>query len=362
MKKISKFVNHIYKINILLFVIIICTWCVARCECKQSDAVARNYEAEATEGDTTSGQTLYEVIYGADSDDVINQTISNTDYDYVFDVDDVPDYEGSPYAVINNNCPAFLPDEITCDEFEYYSDFDELGRCGTAFANISIDSMPNEERGEIGQIKPSGWHTVKYNDLIDGNYLYNRCHLIGYQLAGENANEKNLITGTRYLNVEGMLPFENQVAEYVRETNNHVLYRVTPVFEGDNLLASGVLMEAYSVEDAGEGVHFNVYCYNVQPSIEINYATGDSRIEEGVAYNESDTEQTTEVLKADSIEVIEEQSTSDENYILNTNTHKFHFPTCSSVDEMKDKNKMPYYGSREDIIEMGYNPCKRCNP
>lgn len=189
------------------------------------------------------------------------------------------DYWDSPYTVINNNIPEFSEsDMVRTDSFESYSELDYLGRCGVAYANICKELMPTEERGEIGSIKPSGWHTVNYHEFVEGNYLYNRCHLIGYQLSGENANEKNLITGTRFLNVEGMLPFENEVADYVEETGNHVLYRVTPVFEGDNLVASGVQMEAYSVEDQGEGVMFNVYCYNVQPGITIDYVTGDSWI------------------------------------------------------------------------------------
>ena len=193
----------------------------------------------------------------------------------IIDISDVPEYSGTPYVVINGNIPEFSDFELTTDSFETYSELDFLGRCGVAYANVGIDLMPTKERGSIGQIKPSGWHTVKY-DVVDGIYLYNRCHLIGYQLSGENSNEKNLITGTRYLNVEGMLPFENMVADYVKETQNHVLYRVTPIFEGDNLLANGVLIEAESVEDHGEGICFNVYCYNVQPGIKIDYATGDS--------------------------------------------------------------------------------------
>lgn len=195
-----------------------------------------------------------------------------------FDLNDIPEYSGEAYVVINNNIPDFDESDYTTEAFETYSELDSLGRCGVAYANICKEIMPTEERGEIGQVKPTGWHTVRYDDLIDGNYLYNRCHLIGYQLAGENANEQNLITGTRYLNVTGMLPFENEVADYVEETNNHILYRVTPIFEGSNLIASGVQMEAYSVEDNGEGVQFNVYCYNVQPGINIDYATGESQL------------------------------------------------------------------------------------
>jgi DNA-entry nuclease len=216
--------------------------------------------------------------------------------------------------------------------------------------------MSKEERGSIGQIKPSGWRTVKY-DCVDGKYLYNRCHLIGYQLTAENANQQNLITGTRYLNVEGMLPFENMVADYIKETNNHVLYRVTPVFDGNNLVASGVLMESESVEDKGEGICFNVFCYNVQPGVTIDYATGDSALAESSTQDTIES-QTPETASADS--AIEESV--EQIYILNTNTHKFHDPACSSVDEIKDSNKETYTGSRENLIAQGYEPCSQCKP
>ena len=196
-----------------------------------------------------------------------------------YDMSSIPAYSGENYVVLNDNKPEFTEEDYTSNTFENYSELDSLGRCGVAYANISKETMPTEERGSIGMIKPSGWHTVKY-DIVNGKYLYNRCHLIGYQLSGENANEKNLITCTRQMNTEGMLDFENEVDEYVENTGNHVLYRVTPVFEGDNLLASGVQMEAYSVEDNGEGVSFNVYVYNVQDGIDIDYKTGDSKLKE----------------------------------------------------------------------------------
>ncbi len=191
------------------------------------------------------------------------------------DIGDIPEYSGEPYVVLQDNWPDFGGSDLTTEPFETYSELDSLGRCGVAYANICLEIMPTEERGDIGQVKPSGWQTAKY-DCVEGKYLYNRCHLIGYQLAGENANKLNLITGTRYMNVDGMLPFENMVDSYVEETENHVLYRVTPIFEGQNLVASGVQMEAFSVEDEGEGICFNVYVYNVQPGVSIDYATGDS--------------------------------------------------------------------------------------
>ena len=187
-------------------------------------------------------------------------------------------YNGEPYVELNDNVPNFTTREKNNTKaFENYHRLDALGRCGTAYANICKELMPTEKRGAIGMVKPSGWNTVKY-DVVDGKYLYNRCHLIGFQLAGENANKKNLITGTRYLNVDGMLPFEDEVADYVKDTDHHVLYRVTPVFKGDNLVAEGVEMEAYSVEDKGKGICFHVFVYNVQPGVTIDYATGESRL------------------------------------------------------------------------------------
>ncbi len=299
-----------------------------------------------------------------------------------FSVTDIEPYNGQPYIVVNNNIPYFSDNDLTSQSYEYYSDLDELGRCGTAHASIGLDIMPTEERGDIGSVKPSGWHTVKYNEYIDGNYLYNRCHLIGYQLSGENANEKNLITGTRYLNVQGMLPFENMVADYVKETENHVLYRVTPIFEGDNLVASGVLMEAESVEDNGDDILFCVYVYNVQPNIIIDYATGESWVDPAlqtptpeptlaptpvptpkptIAPTPEPTLEPTEAPNEEP-EIYEEVEPEGTDYILNTNTKKFHYPGCSSVKQMKDKNKREYNGSRDDVISMGYDPCKKCNP
>lgn len=202
----------------------------------------------------------------------------NFTYDNSFELENIPNFSSEPYVVINENEPEFSQDDFTTKSFEKYSELDFLGRCGIAFTNLSIDTIPSadEERESISSIEPSGWINKKY-DIVDGGYLYNRCHLIGYQLSAENANEKNLITGTRYMNTEGMLPFENKVAEYIKETRNHVLYRVTPIYEGDNLVANGVQIEAKSVEDNGKGICFNVYCYNVQPGIEINYKTGESK-------------------------------------------------------------------------------------
>lgn len=256
-------------------------------------------------------------------------------------------YDGKPYVVINDNDPDFTDADMTTTSFERYGELDGLGRCTTAFANIGKDLMPAEKRGPIGEVKPTGWQTAKY-DNVDGKYLYNRCHLIGYQLTGENANEKNLITGTRYLNVDGMLPFENMVADYIKETNNHVLYRVTPVFSGDNLVASGVQMEAESVEDNGDGILFNVYCFNAQPGIAIDYATGDSHQDDSIV---ADASKSTTAAEA-----------NVQTYVLNMNTKKFHKESCNSARSMDASNKKIYTGSRQEIIDMGYEACGVCKP
>lgn len=341
-------------------------------------------------------------------------------------LNNLPAYSEKAYVELNDNVPSFSKKDMTSKAFEKYSELDDLGRCGVVYANVCRETMPTEERGNIGMIKPSGWQTVKY-DNVDGKYLYNRCHLIGYQLTAENANEKNLITGTRYLNIDGMLPFENMVADYIDETDNHVLYRVTPIFKGDNLLASGVQMEAYSVEDKGKGVSFNVYCYNVQPGITIDYTNSDSKLSDGTIasitlnytkyalevgqsktlvavtspesavksvtwYSSNNkiatvskngkvtavkagtvtiTAKTSNGLKATCKVTVKEKSdttviNSSANgnitYVLNTNTKKFHLPSCSSVKDIKDKNKQEVTCSRDEVIDMGYVPCKRCNP
>lgn len=253
-----------------------------------------------------------------------------------FSLDAVPAYSGEPYVVVNHNIPYFTEADYTTASYETYSALDYLGRCGVCMASIGRDLMPTEPRGSIGSVKPTGWQTVKY-DNVDGKYLYNRCHLIGYQLTGENANERNLITGTRYLNVQGMLPFENMVADYVKETGNHVLYRATPIFDGNDLLARGVLLEGWSVEDGGDGICFNVFCYNVQPGITIDYSTGASA--------------QPSAAQADEV-----------TYVLNTNSKKFHRPDCPSVSKIAEKNKQTTSASRTTLIAQGYTPCQQCEP
>ena len=281
------------------------------------------------------------LLFGGCSPDSSSESPSQTsDREASYNLESIPEYTGDPYVVINENVPFFTESNFTEEAFETYSDLDELGRCGAAFANVGKETMPTEERGQIGMIKPSGWQTVKY-DCVDGKYLYNRCHLIGYQLSAENANEKNLITGTRYLNVSGMLPFENKVADYIKNTGNHVLYRITPIYQGKNLVASGVLMEAQSVED--DTIRFCVYCYNVQPGIQIDYATGKSSLAAG----------SEEASKAPDQEA---------TYILNENSKKIHTPDCPSVQDTKPKNRKEYHGSLQELLDDGYTGCKNCNP
>ena len=250
-------------------------------------------------------------------------------------IDEVPVYSGDPYVVINDNEPSFSSEELESDSFESYGELDDLGRCTIAFANLSSELMPQGERGSIGQVKPSGWQTVRY-DSVDGQYLYNRCHLIGWQLSGENANERNLITGTRYMNTEGMLPFENMVADHIKETDGHVLYRVTPIFVEDELVARGVQMEAYSIEDAGASICFNVFVYNVQPGIEIDYSDGSSRLSET-----ADEPQEDGVIRG------------------NSRSKIYHCPGQAAYEDMADSRYLVLFDSEEEAIAAGYRKAQR---
>ena len=269
------------------------------------------------------------VLFGCDYLPVYSESVLN-----------VKQYESEAFISVNDNQPEFTDDDHTTSSYEYYSDLDRYGRCGYAMACIGKDLMPTEERKSISHIKPSGWVNNPY-DFVDGEFLYNRCHLIGFQLTGENDNEKNLITGTRYMNTEGMLPFENMVADYIKEIGNHVLYRVTPVFDGTNLVARGVQMEGWSVEDSGAGICFNVYCYNIQPGVEIDYSTGDNW------------------LSAEH-PVHEEQAS--EQYILNTSSKKFHSSSCGQAKSINKDNKEIFTGNRQTLIDDGYSPAGCCDP
>lgn len=296
---------------------------------KVTSGKSYRYTVRATYGKTYSGYNSKGIL--------IKHTPS-----YKVNLSKIPDFTGKPYVVINKNVPGLKHSDRTSTYFEKYSKLDSYGRCGVAFACLGTETMPTEERGSIGSVKPSGWQTVKY-DCVDGKYLYNRCHLIGFQLSAENANEKNLITGTRYLNVDGMLPFENMVADYIKETGNHVLYRVTPIFSGTELVARGVQIEAFSVEDNGDGISFNVYCYNNQPGITINYKNGNSSLS---ASSDTDTDTPSE----------------DFDYVLNTKSKKFHYPDCRSAESISSENRSEFSGTRAELINMGYSPCGNCDP
>ncbi len=311
------------------------------------------YLAGCTDG-MPAGQTDLSQTPGTVTSDTMDQTqpdVTKADAAVILTPDGtaIPEWNRTDaYVELNNNMPWFdEADKARTDPFENYSDLDNLSRCGEAYANICLDLMPTEKRGEIGSVKPSGWHTVRYNGVVSGNYLYNRCHLIGYQLAGENANEKNLITGTRYLNIEGMLPFENLVNDYVDETGNHVLYRVTPVYAGDELVARGVIMEGYSVEDGGDGIEFNVFAYNVQPGIEINYADGTSRLSGSTGQPATD---------------LPDGQDAVDSYVLNTKSGKFHEPGCTYAESMNESNREIMYESCDGMISDGYVPCGSCRP
>ena len=271
---------------------------------------------------------------------------------------DIPKYKvvKAPYVRINGNKPTFTKKEIKKKSYQKYSKLDSLGRCGVAIASIGKDIMPKTKRTSISSVYPSGWHTYMYSNVA-GRYLYNRCHLIGHQLTGQNANAKNLITGTRYMNVDGMLPFEDEVANCVKYLNKHVMYRVRPIYKGKNLVASGVQMEAYSVEDKGKSCSFNVYCYNVQPGIKINYKTGTSKGKGKISTGSGSN-------KTYKKKYYNKKATKGKSgtYILSKNTKKFHYPSCYYVKRIKSYNQIKYKGSRKTLIDQGYSPCKGCNP
>lgn len=306
-------------------------------------------------------------------------------------VNNIPEYSGEDFVALNNNVPNFDEKDKTTTSFETYSPLDSLGRCGEAYANIGRDLMPTQKRGDISSVKPSGWLNKKYDtSLVDGGYIYNRCHLIGHQLAGEDANERNLITGTRYFNVDGMLPFENMIADYVKETNNHVLYRVTPIYDGDDLVAKGIQMEAYSVEDDGEGVMFNVFVYNVQPGIEIDYATGESWLsgEERPANNKSNSNKNYNKSNSNKVNNNQNSNNYSQNNKNNSNKNNnknnrnntqnnnssqqssgvirgnskskiYHCPGQANYDDMKDSDNLVIFNSEQEAINAGYRKAKR---
>ena len=275
-------------------------------------------------------------------------------------IDNIPAYSGDDYIILNNNIPNFSESDLTTTSFEEYAPLDDLGRCGVAYSNIGTDIMPTEKRESISSVKPSGWHSVKY-DIVEGKYLYNRSHLIGYQLTAENANDRNLITGTRYFNATLMLPYENMVADYIKETNNHVLYRVTPVFEGNNLVATGVQMEAKSVEDNGEGIEFNVFVYNVQPGITIDYATGDSALSGEEITNTSSSSNSNNTSNNSSNTTSSNNTTSTEEIIIRGNSKSkiYHCPGQRDYENMADSDYLVNFNSEEEAISAGYRKASR---
>ena len=387
MEKKSGILNWKTKIRALAMMVCLALTMQFASGCGTTESAQSTQETtDDTEVVTNIGEQTQEQTDTEEQEKSLSSTETATTIAETFDFAAVPAYDGKAYVAVNDNIPFFTEEELSSASYETYGELDSLGRCTVCVASVGQNLMPAEERGNIGAVKPTGWHTVKY-DFVDGKYLYNRCHLIGYQLTGENANEKNLITGTRYLNIEGMLPFENMVADYVKETDQHVMYRVTPVFEGDNLLAAGVLMEGKSVEDNGEGVLFCVFAYNVQPGVSIDYATGESAAD-GTIVNDTSVQEETQ-QPADNVQQEETQQPADNNvqqketqqpadtnvtqqetsqsaetqtYVLNTNTHKFHKPGCYSVEKIKPENYAEFTGTREEAIAYGYDPCKNCNP
>ena len=262
----------------------------------------------------------------------------------------IPLYDGTDYVVLQNNQPDFYVWQISATPYVLFSRLDALGRTGAAMACLGPETLPTQARGSMGNTYPSGWQTTQYDDLGEDRYLYNRSHVIAFMLCGDNATPENLFTGTRYLNTGSMVIFESQVADYISRTKNHVIYRCTPIYAGEDLVATGVQMEAYSVEDRG-ALCFNVFAFNIQPGIVIDYATGES-VKEGTETSATGVDrsgpQATEAPKV--------------TYVLNTNTKKFHYPSCSSVKDIKDNHRKNFYGTREEAVAAGYAPCGRCHP
>ena len=357
--------------DIVSSTIVIDTWLSPYIEPPKEESVISNSDQKPSDISTIGNSTNLDDLSSNSTNHSNNQGQSSNDFSY--DLNDTPSYSNALYIEVNGNVPFFTESELSkaATSYESYSPLDSLGRCGSAIASVGLDIMPTEDRGSISEVEPTGWVQAEYDGLIDGDYLYNRSHLIGFQLTGENANERNLITGTRQFNTEGMLPFENMVADYVKETGNHVLYRVTPDFKGSNLVASGVLMEAMSIEDDGEGIEFCVYVYNIQDCIDIDYSDGDSSLQSGCSVSDSSQSSSNSGSGSNSsgggnnnFNSSDVSGTTDmsADYILNTNTMKFHYPSCSSVKRMSDKNKQSFHGTRDEVIAMGYDPCGNCNP
>ena len=339
MKKLLKFKNSL----IMMLGVLLCLSGLISCSITIDLSTDNNGQVIENSNNTNSSTS------NTTTTDSSNITINN-----------IPEYSGDDYIILNNNIPNFSESDLTTTSFEEYAPLDDLGRCGVAYSNIGTDIMPTEKRESISSVKPSGWHSVKY-DIVEGKYLYNRSHLIGYQLTAENANDRNLITGTRYFNATLMLPYENMVADYIKETNNHVLYRVTPVFEGNNLVATGVQMEAKSVEDNGEGIEFNVFVYNVQPGITIDYATGDSALSGEEITNTSSSSNSNNTSNNSSNTTSSNNTTSTEEIIIRGNSKSkiYHCPGQRDYENMADSDYLVNFNSEEEAISAGYRKASR---
>lgn len=346
-------------ISLITAAVLACSLMLVSCgSSSDSSESTSKSKTEASEESSSSNKTSSETSESSDTSSSSKSSSKSSSTSNTSALFSAKKYNGKPYRVIHNNKPTFKKSQLKAKSTEKYRPLDSLGRCRTAFAIVSKSTMPTGERGSIGMIKPSGWQTVRYS-FVDGKYLYNRCHLIGYQLTAENANERNLITGTRYMNVDGMLPFENMVADYVKETGNHVAYKVKPIFKGNDLVAQGVHMMAESVEDGGKGISYNVFCYNVQPGVKIDYSDGTSKMD--------GTIKGSRISSGYSGYSSSSSSSSSSNgkkqrYVVNVNTGVFHYPSCSSVKLMNESNKKYVRTTRKKLINAGYKPCGNCNP
>ena len=365
----NKNIKKIFSIIALLFLLAACSLAMGCDLIDSSDDAASPDEKTEQAADATEDNeaTEDENREAQNEQDPADSEESSDEGSHAIDPDKLPEWDGEPSIEINGGDPSFTDSELSAIKKQTEEDLsalDDQGRCGDVSACVSSETMPEGERDSIGMIRPAGWHLVKY-DFVEGKYLYNRCHLIGWQLTGLNAEERNLITGNRYLNVDGMLPYENQVADFAESSDLHVAYRVEPVYKGDELIARGVHIEAESIEDKGESLAFNVYCYNVQPYVDIDYKTGESTADsDAPAGAESGSSGSGSSSNSGSSQNAGagSQDSTEQTYILNTNTKRYHLQGCRSLSQMKDKNKRTFHGSKKELSRMGYQPCGNCNP
>ena len=368
----NKNIKKIFSIIALLFLLAVCSMAMGCDLTDSSDDAASSGEKTEQAADATEDNeaTEDENREAQNEQDPADSEESSDEGSHAIDPDKLPEWDGEPSIEINGGDPSFTDSELSAIKKQTEEDLsalDDQGRCGDVSACVSSETMPEGERDSIGMIRPAGWHLVKY-DFVEGKYLYNRCHLIGWQLTGLNAEERNLITGTRYLNVDGMLPYENQVADFAESSDLHVAYRVEPVYKGDELIARGVHIEAESIEDKGESLAFNVYCYNVQPYVDIDYKTGESTADSDAPDSAESSDSSANQSGSSSGSGSSQnagagsQDSTEQTYILNTNTKRYHLQGCRSLSQMKDKNKRTFHGSKKELSRMGYQPCGNCNP